>query len=155
MIEYRKVSLEGYLMGWLFNKKKTNNVGEMREYVKNFMLAYIKEFPKASDVVIPIFSEAELMIRGLTEKEISKMLKSNHVNIEFGALNIIQNFAMTKLEPKSAVDFIEGVDDDALDLYRYVNKFKLNKGYISKQQFDENELLATKLSLIPPLGSWF
>ena len=142
-------------MAWFFNKAKTNYVSEMREYVKSFMLEYIKEFPMSSDVVIPIFSDAELMIRGLSEKEISKMMRVNHVNVECGALNIIQNFAMTKLEPKSGVDFLMSNDNHAYDVYKYVNKYKYNRGYITKQQFDENELLATKLSLQSPLGGWF
>lgn len=138
----------------IFNKKKTNYVGEMRDYVRDFMLKYIKEFPSSADDVIPIFSDVECFIRNLSEKEIYKMMKTNSVNIECGALNIIQNFAMTKLEPKSAVDFLIS-NDTILDLYNYVNEAKYNKGYISKQQFDENANLATKLSLQSPLGRWF
>ena len=141
-------------MGWLFNRTKTNYVGEMREYVKSFMLQYIKEFPSASDVVIPIFSNADEMIRGLSEKEISKSMRTNRVNVECGALNIIQNFAMTELKPKSGVDFLSK-EDYALKLYNYVNELKFNKGYISRAQFDENKMLSTKLSLQSPLGSWF
>ncbi|MBQ5321583.1 MAG: hypothetical protein J6K88_05980 [Oscillospiraceae bacterium] len=137
-----------------FNREKTNYVGEMREYIKKFMLKYIKEYPSASDVVIPIFSNAEQMVRGLSEKQISKMMKTNNVNIECGALNIIQNFAMTELEPKSGVDFLRG-DNYAYDLYNYVNEYKYANGYISKLQFEENKMLATKLSLQSPLGSWF
>ena len=137
-----------------FNREKTNYVGEMLEYIKNFMLIYIKEYPSASDVVIPIFSNAEQMVRGLSEKQISKMMKSNNVNIECGVLNIIQNFAMTELKPKSGVDFLRG-DDYAYDLYNYVNEYKYDNGYISKSQFEENKMLATKLSLQSPLGSWF
>ena len=139
----------------LFKRIKTNYVDEMREYVKNFMLRYIKEFPSSSDDVIPIFSDAEQMIGNLSEKQISKMMKVNQVNIECGALNIIQNFAMTRLEPKRVEDFIRGDNSSAYSLYNYVNKFKYDNGYISKQQFDENAMLATKLSLKSPLGGWF
>lgn len=142
-------------MGWLFNKTKTNYVGEMRECVKFFMLKYIDDFPKSSDVVIPIFSDAEQMIRGLSEKDIAKMMKVNRVNVECGALNIIQNFAMTNLEPKSGVEFLKSNDNYALDLYNYVNQMKLDKGYITGRQYEENKLLATKLSLQSPLGGWF
>ncbi|MGN1443975.1 MAG: hypothetical protein ACI4XE_09020, partial [Acutalibacteraceae bacterium] len=81
----------------MFNKKKTNYVGEMRDYVRDFMLKYIKEFPSSADDVIPIFSDVECLISNLSEKEICKMMKTNSVNIECGTLNIIQNFAMTKL----------------------------------------------------------
>lgn len=138
----------------LFSRTKTNYVGEMREYVKSFMLQYIKEYPCSSDVVIPIFSNANEMIKGLSEKDLQKSMKTNGVNIECGALNIIQNFAMTELKPKSGVDFLKN-EDYALDLYNYVNELKYQKGYISKVQFEENKMLATKMSLQSPLGSWF
>ena len=82
-------------------------------------------------------------------------MKVNQVNVECGALNIIQNFAMTSLEPKSVENFICGNNSNVYSLYNYVNKFKYDKGYISKQQFDENAMVATKLSLKSPLGSWF
>lgn len=138
---------------WFFNKVKTNYVDEMREYIKDFMLRYIKEFPLSSDDVIPIFSDAEQLIRESSEKQVSKMMKVNRVNIECGALNIIQNFAMTRLEPKSAIDFLRDDANNAYALYNYVNKYKYDKGYITKQQFDENAMLATKLSLQSPLSS--
>ena len=134
---------------------KTNYVGEMIEYLKHFMLGYIKEHPEASDDVIPIFSNANEMLKGTSENEIRKSMKHNNVNIECGVLNIVQNFAMTELNPKSAAEFLKKTDDHALNLYKYVNDLKYKKGYISKQQYDENSLLATKLSLNAPLGSWF
>lgn len=132
-----------------FNRQKTNYVGEMREYIKSFMLKYIKEYPLASDVVIPIFSNAEQMVGSLSEKEISKIIKTHNVNIECGALNIIQNLAMTELELKSGVDFLKG-DNYTYDLYNYINEYKYDRGYISESQFEENKMLATKLSLQPP-----
>ena len=138
----------------LFNKPKTNYLIEMREYVKNFMLTYINEFPEASDDVIPVFSNVNEMLKKTSEKDICKMMKTNNVNIECGALNIIQNFAMVEMKPKSATSFIIGDDNSAFELYNYVNNLKYEKGYISKQQYDDNALLATKLSLDSPFGSW-
>jgi hypothetical protein len=137
----------------LFNRKKTNYVGEMRDYLKQFMLQYIKNNPHAADIVIPVFSNVETMIRGLSEKELGKMLKANNVNIECGVLNIVQNFAMTELKAKSGVEFLNS-DDYARDLYKFVNDLKYKKGYISKQQHEENEMLGVKLSLQNPFGGW-
>lgn len=141
-------------MGLIFNRTKTNFRYEMSEYVKCFMLQYINDFPLASDVVIPIFSNANEMIKGLSEKDLRKAMRSNGVNIECAALNTMQNFAMVELKPKPCVDFLTK-EDDALSLYRYINNLKYMKGYISKRQFDENEMLATKLSVQSPLGNWF
>ena len=135
---------------WPFSNK-TNYSQEMRNILKDYMLQYIKENPLAADDVVPIFSDAEVMIRNFSEKEISKMMKENNVNAECGALNILQNFAMTKIQSKSAKDFLFA-SDYAYILYNDVNDLKLKKGYISQEQYDENELLATKLSIQSPFG---
>lgn len=137
-----------------FKKEKTNVVGEMREYLKNFMVQYIKKYPSASDDVIPIFSNAQKMIQSLSEKKAIKMMKTNNVNIECATLNIIHNFAMMELHPKSGIEFLTG-EDNVLALYTYVNDLKYKKGYIGQHQYDENAILATKLSLNTPLATWF
>lgn len=137
----------------LFNKEKTNYRLEMHELLKNFMLEYVEEFPKAADAVIPIFSNADQMIKNTSEKELSTMLKRNKTNVEHAVLNIVQNWAMTELKPKTGADFLMA-EDYALNLYDYVNNMKYERGYISKEQFEENKLLAIQLSLVPPLGTW-
>jgi hypothetical protein len=63
---------------------------------------------------------------------------------------------MTNITQQSSTDFLKGaMEDHAFELYRKINKMKLEKGYISKQQYEENNLLATKLAIKSPLGSWF
>ena len=142
-------------MCWFF-KPKTNYVGEMHAYLKEYMLSSIKENPGAADSIVPIFSDAELMLRELPEREIAKTMRVNGVNVECCALNILQNVAMTKITQQSPTDFLKGeTEDPALQLYREINEIKLEKKYISKRQYEENELLAAKLSLKAPLGSWF
>lgn len=142
-------------MCWFF-KPKTNYAGEMREYLKGYMLSYIEENPLAADDIVPIFSDAELIVRRLPEREIVKTMRSNGVNVECCALNILQNVAMTNITQQSSTDFLKGaMKDHAFELYRKINKMKLEKGYISKQQYEENDLLATKLAIKSPLGSWF
>ncbi|MDD6682512.1 MAG: hypothetical protein PUE61_05010 [Clostridiales bacterium] len=138
----------------LFNRKKTNHIEGMKTILKAFMLQYIHENPHAADGVMPIFSSAETIIRGISEKKMHKTLTRNNVNEECSVLNIIQNCAMTELKPQSGAAFLIN-DNHALDLYQYVNKQKLCKGFITKQQFDENEMLGTKLSLHSPLGEWY
>ena len=154
MFRVAKIDVEGEQKMGLFDWNKTNYLGEMRSFLKDFMMRYIKEYPRSSDTVIPIFSDAEMMIRGWFEREISKMLKKNSVNIECAVLNIVQNVAMHSLKPKAGVDFIKD-EDFVFDLYNYVNKVKFVKGYISKQQYEENEELGVKMSLQSPLGMWF
>ena len=139
----------------LFKRKKTSYIEEMRKQLKAFMLQYIKDYPMASDTVIPIFSNVEEMLKNSSERDITKLLKSNNINVECAILNIIQNFAMAELKPKSGVDFLKSSDDYALELYNYTNALKLEKGYISKEQYEENKMLGVKMSLQSPLGNWF
>lgn len=142
----------------LFRKEK-NVIPEMINCLKEFMIEYIKEHPQDADDIVLIFSDAQEMIQKESEHSISKMLKQNNVCVECGALNILQNFSMTRIEQKSSKDFlfsgINGKKDAAYDLYNYVNDIKLKKGYISKKQHEENAAVALKLSLNPPLGHWY
>lgn len=141
-------------MCWFF-KPKTDYAREMRECLKEYMLSYIKDNPFAADDVVPIFSDAELIIRRLPEKKIAKTMRVNNVSIECCALNILQNVAMQAIKQQSATDFLKGYDKDyAHELYRHVNDLKLEKGYISKQQHEENNMVATKTAIKSPLSSW-
>ena len=144
-------------MCWFF-KSKTNYSGEMRNCLQAYMLSYIKENPLAADDVVPIFSDAELMIRRLPEKEIAKTMRANGVNAECCALNILQNVAMTEIKQVSSRDFLLRTSpeeqDHAFELFNYINQLKLDKGYIDKQQYDDNKFAATKLAIKSPLGSW-
>ena len=127
----------------------TNYCQEMREILKNYMLQYIKDNPSSGDAVIPIFSDAEVMIRRSSEKQLCKMMKKNHVNAECGVLNILQNFAMVNLSPQPALDYLLD-DNPVLELYNAINELKLQKGYISQRQYEENKMLGVKLSLQSP-----
>ena len=142
-------------MGWFF-RQKTEYAREMRECLKEFMLSYIKDNPVAADDVVPIFSDAELILRRFSEKEIAKTMRANNVNVECCALNILQNVAMHAIKQQSATNFLKGYDRDyAYELYKHVNDLKLEKGYISKQQYEENDLVATKMAIKSPLSNWF
>lgn len=137
---------------------KTDYRREMRECLMEYMLSYINDNPFAADAVVPIFSDAELIIRRLPEKEISKTIRVNNINVECCALNILQNVAMTEIKQVSTRDFLSRTSPDeqdhAYELFSHVNKLKLDKGYIDKQQYDDNQHVATKLAIKSPLGTW-
>lgn len=138
-----------------FFKPKTNYTREMREYLKEYMLSYIKDNPFSADDVVPIFSDAELIIRKLSERKISKAMRVNNIGVECCALNILQNVAMAAIKQQSATDFLKSYDKDyAYELYKCVNDLKLEKGYINEQQYEENNLIATKIAIKSPLGNW-
>ena len=145
-------------MCWFF-KRKTDYRRGMRECLLEYMLAYINDNTFAADAVVPIFSDAELIIRRLSEKEIAKTIRVNDINAECCALNILQNVAMTKIKQVSSRDFLLRTrpeeQDHAYELFNHVNKLKLDKGYIDKQQYEDNRLTATKLAIKSPFGSWF
>lgn len=140
-----------------FNRK-TDYHREMRECLMEFMLSYINDNPFAADTVVPIFSDAELIIRRLPEKEIAKTMRVNNTNVECCALNIVQNVAMSSIQQVSSRDFLSRTSpeeqDHAYELFNHINKLKLDKGYIDKQQYDDNWRVATRLAMKSPLGSW-
>lgn len=139
--------------------KKRNYRTEMYEFLKAFMLEYIRENPCAADTVIPIFSNAELIIRQSSENDLKKAMKENDVSIEHGVLNIVQNCAMVEIKPQDYYSLVSSIvhreKDPVLALYDNVNNLKYKKGYINKQQFDENELLGIQRSTQSPLGNMF
>ena len=75
-------------------------------------------------------------------------MEENHINVELGVLNLLQNSASRGIKKKTGLEFISGeVPDYAYDLFIYINKLKYKKGYIDKKQRDENELWATKVAI--------
>ena len=147
---------------WPFNKK-TNYKGEVIEYLKHSMLGFIKNHPEMGAVITQIYSDATQIASRFSEKSLRKELIKGSVNIEFAALNILQNCCMLRLKQIPATEYVAGTlsDNDeykesniAHFLYDYVNELKLNKGYISETQYKENKLLGIKLSVRSPLGQW-
>ena len=140
-------------MGLFDRYKKTDYsyIMGMREYLKNFMLDYIEEFPSSADEVILICSAVDLGLCNTSTGEIrkiNKFMEENHINVELGVLNLLQNSASRDIKKKTGSEFISGeVPDYAYDLFIYINKLKYKKGYIDKKQRDENELWATKVAI--------
>lgn len=118
------------------------------------MAKYVTNNDGEFENVVYIFAHATQMINAPSERQLAKSIKSNGVTPECAALNILQNCAMAEIKQVSGVEFINGCDDGAYELYNTVNEEKLGKGYISKLQYEENKLLGTKLHLSPPLGFW-
>ena len=128
-------------------KQKTDYKEKMKKYLTDFMDEYLQNNPKSNDVN-DIFSKAMTFLRIHTEKALKKMMEQNHVNAELGMLNILQNMAMTEIKPQDPIDFLKSTrDQPAYTLYNYINDVKLEKGYISQAQYEENQQVATKLSL--------
>lgn len=136
---------------WLFGKTKTNHIPEMRQYLKNYMLQYVKDHPDLAHDAVPIFSDAELVLRKLTEKQVEKMLNADNMCIESAMLNILQNTCTLHFKKKTTKEILlSSIDtnkDVAFELYNEINDIKLNKGYINKQQHEENNLVAIQLTM--------
>lgn len=138
---------------WLFSGRKNNYKTELREQIKSFMIDYIRKYPNSADDVLPIFSQADSLVQNLSGRKIYKSVKCQGHSVEKLSLNIIQNCAMMALNPKSGIDYLQ-CNDYVHSLYDYVNELKFEKGFIGRQQFEENKMLGTQLSLVSPLGGW-
>lgn len=137
----------------IIKKSKSNVKNEMRNSISSFMSKYAAEKQGDIEDVAHIFARAMQTINSLSEKELSKEMKKNGVTADFGALNILQNCAMVEIEYAPLADIIKRcANDGPYELYNAVNLEKLNKGYISKQQYEENESLGNKLHFLPNGG---
>ncbi len=142
-------------MGW-FNRHKTYYKEEMRACLKEFMINYIKEKPSSVDTVMQICSEIDSALQSSSEKDIRKTLLVDSANVEFATLSLIYNVAIRTIQPKdrdsAGHDIIFG-GNPAYELCRDVNKIKLDRGYISKFEYDENNIAATMACAISPFGN--
>ena len=131
------------------SNKDTQLLQEMRCYLDQFMVKYATENPDDMENVAGVFANARMMINAMSAKDVKRGMKQNGVNAECGVLNIIQNYAMSEIESLSTKDLLFGGEEDngAFDLYMFVNGLKLNRGYISEEQYDDNKRLGTCLRL--------
>lgn len=128
--------------------KKTNYKDQIEDIIKNRMLKMMDDDVNKSDRLMPVFSNAELMIRDLSEKELVRMMKQNNINnVELLALNILQNWAMSEIIVVDQRTFImsNDSDDPAFEYFNEINNEKLEKGYITQKQYDDNKLMGVKI----------
>lgn len=132
-------------------EKNVHNLkDEMTESISSFMAQYAAEMDGAIENVAYIFARAIQMIDSTSEKDLSMEMRLTGVTPEFGALNILQNFAMVEIEYAPMADIIRGDSDSGpYELYNAINEEKLIRGYISEEQYKENESLGVKLRHVP------
>ena len=136
-------------------KIKSNVAEEMKKSISSFMVKYATEKQGEIEDVAYIFAHAMQMINSSSEKELSKEMRANGVTADFGALNILQNFAMVEIKYEPLRDIIINRENGGpYDLYNAVNKEKLSKGYISQQQYEENERVGNTLRFVPNGHLW-
>ena len=130
-----------------FFKKKDSLITELVEMISNF------ESTCPVGGVGYVFGQSKKMAKKLSVRDVKNEMYGSNTTLEAIALNIIQNCAMLNIKPQSASNFLL-CDNKELELYDYINLLKLEKKYISDEQFEENKLLGVKMSMVPPLGTW-
>ena len=136
----------------IFKHEETNNKEMMLSYISEYMGYYASNHQSEADEVAYIFANAIQMINASSEKTLTKSTHSNNATPESAALNILQNCAMSEIKPISGVSFLLEDSNGPFDLYNSINEEKLNRGYISKSQYEENKKLGNRRHLASPLG---
>lgn len=87
-------------------------------------------------------------------KELQKEIYKTKLTVDEASLNVLHNFAMMLAKENiTEIDVSMGLNDEAeaaIAVYRYINDIKLEKKYISKFQYDENERLITAIQYNAP-----
>lgn len=124
----------------VFSKKENVIVQSMKDYLGKYMVKYASQNHEDMPNVAGIFANTRIMLNSLTDKIVKQELRSSGMCAECAVLNIIQNNAMTEIEPTK--NWVFGLSDGgAFDLYMAVNEEKFNLGYIDFGQYQENKLL--------------
>lgn len=121
-------------------------IQEMKDSLLIFMTGYAIQKHDNMESLAGIFASAQNIINSVSPKEVQKEMSKNSVSAESIVLNIIQNCAMYEIKA-STKDFLFGQEDEAFVLYMDINDEKLEKGYISKEQYEENKRLGTCLKI--------
>ena len=86
--------------------------------------------------------------------ELKKEMKKSKKTAEEVSLNVMHNFVMMIAQENiSTEDALFGINNEAeaaISVYRFVNDVKLDKKYISQEQYDENERLITAIRYNAP-----
>ena len=86
-------------------------------------------------------------LKHLSAGEIIIGMEENNVSLELAALNILQNCAMLYIKPASSASDLLLSDDDASQLYNYLNDEKQKRGLITNEQYEENKNLCIKIRM--------
>ncbi len=122
-------------------RKDTELVHDMKGYLAKFTSKYAIEKHDAMKEVAGIFANARVMLNSMTSKDAKKAMKPNGVAAACGVLNILQNYAMIAIKKGDLSDFLYGEEDEAFNLYMYINDEKLRLGYIDEKQYKDNKRL--------------
>ena len=130
----------GLLSIFGIGRKDSELVHDMRDYLNKFIVRYATENHDAMEEIAEIFANARMMLNSMTSKNAKKAMKQNRVAAH-GVLNILQNYAMAEIKTVDMKDLLFGEDDEAFNLYMYINDEKLRLGYIDEKQYQENKRL--------------
>ncbi len=135
-------------------KKSTNNVEQMIEYLRTFMIEYLVRHPDDGGDVLPIFTMMKKNLMQYPERKMAKEMRKKNLTLEETVLNILQNHALMAIVPQSVDAFMLGDNDAAHTLYDEINDIKLQKKYIGRAQYEANKEIGNRACLIPPGGRW-
>jgi len=136
--------------------------GELEDQIRKYIDFYRKMYnSKNSDMDDELATASKELFVQMTPylklvpyDELKREMKKSKMTAEEVSLNVMQNFVMMIAQENiSTEDAIFGINNEAeaaISVYRFVNDIKLDKNYISQEQYDENERLITAIRYNAP-----
>ena len=118
-------------------------VKQIIEIMSSTMERYNSDNPK-NKASSNVLKKAIKTVKSLSANDVKAGMETNNVGLELAALNILQNCAMLYIKPASSPKEMFD-DDDALDIYNYINDVKLKKQLITSEQYKENNKMGALL----------
>lgn len=131
---------------------------EIINYLKEFKLQYLNENPTQKREIDIIFSITIKVVRELTSSFLQQKVICHGQSAKLTALLFLQNTTLYKMGKKELETFFNETLEKknvAYDLFNTVNELKLSKGYITKEEFEKDKLMAVKLSIKLPTDKLF
>ena len=131
---------------------------QIRKYIDFYRKMYNAKNPDMDDELAAAANELFVQmipyLKLVPFDELKKEMKRSKKTAEEVSLNVMHNFVMMIAQENiSTEDALFGINNEAeaaISVYRFVNDVKLDKKYISQEQYDENERLITAIRYNAP-----
>ena len=134
----------------LFRNVKDEIIGLGKAEVMLFAMKHEELSEEELRTSSEIFAEVVGYCESASNSQLKREMKSMGVGSHAAMLNIVQNVAMSiYMQNMNNTDYLMGFNEQlnmAEEVYNYVNDTKLEKGYISKLQHEENRRLLIQIA---------
>ena len=119
-----------------------------KEVMQSILRSFMDNGNEA-DIINPILDKVGKYIQEIRKGDI---LEINVINTESRILEVVQNFTEVEITGNSFES--ANAKNCVLDFYKHINLLRFEKGYISENQFEYNQIFVDRLALVKPKSWW-